>query len=197
MLLNQRYKRKEVNDKFYTKKETVKLLLSELDFAKYDIIIEPSAGAGAFSLEIPNCIAIDICPEHSSIKKQNFLSFEFIDDIFLKKILTIGNPPFGKQSNLAVKFFKKAATFSDCIAFILPKSFKKSSIQNKLPINFHLIKQIDIPEKSFILNENEYDVPCIFQIWEKRIYNRNIDIKRVSSYFQFVKKSDNPDLDYD
>ena len=36
---------------------------------------KPSAGDGSFSLQIPNCIAIDIEPQHESIVKQDFFTF--------------------------------------------------------------------------------------------------------------------------
>jgi len=41
--------RKDVYDRFYTKHDIVDLCLSYIDVAKYDMIIEPSAGNGAFS----------------------------------------------------------------------------------------------------------------------------------------------------
>ena len=68
------------NDKYYTSSDVVDLCLSELkktlvkDNFKPTRIIEPSAGNGAFSLKIKNCIAYDIQPEHSSIIQQDFLT---------------------------------------------------------------------------------------------------------------------------
>ena len=52
-----------------------------------------------------------------------------------KKIHIIGNPPFGRQSSLAIKFIKKSAEFCDSISFILPKSFKKDSLKKHFPLN--------------------------------------------------------------
>ena len=43
-------------DKFYTKKEIAKELISYLDVAEYDKIIEPSAGNGSFSKQIKNML---------------------------------------------------------------------------------------------------------------------------------------------
>ena len=37
------------------------------------------------------------------------------------KIHIIGNPPFGRQSSLAIKFIKKSVEYCDSISFILPK----------------------------------------------------------------------------
>jgi hypothetical protein len=44
----------------------------------------------------------------------------------------IGNPPFGRQSSTAIKFIKKSCLFCNSLSFILPKSFKKDSLKNKV-----------------------------------------------------------------
>ena len=59
-----------------------------------------------------------------------------------KSCLTIGNPPFGKNSSLAISFFNKAAEFSDIIAFILPQTFSKDSVKNRLNLSFFLIMEV-------------------------------------------------------
>ena len=62
-------------DKFYTPKQVAKDCIDTFWRTCSGIteIIEPSAGNGAFSLQIPNCIAYDLEPEHESIIKQDFL----------------------------------------------------------------------------------------------------------------------------
>lgn len=83
------------------------------------------------------------------------------------KILTVGNPPF----SLAIKFFNHSAEFSNVIAFIIPKTFRKISIQNKLNLNFHLVSDIDIPAASF---EPNISVKCCFQIYIRKDIKRSI-----------------------
>lgn len=163
--------RKEVNDKFYTNSYVAKSCIELVDLSEYDVIIEPSAGNGSFSSQIDNCIAYDIKPEHTDIVKQDYLKLD-ITEFKDKKVLTIGNPPFGVQSNLAIKFFNKAAEYSDTIAFILPMTFMKESIQNKLDRHFILEKYIELPKNSFLLNDEPYDVHCIFQVWRRTEYDR-------------------------
>ena len=183
--------RKNKYDKFYTKSEVANYLISQIDINKYDFILEPSAGSGAFSNLIENCFAIDIEPENGSILKQDFF-------LFSKErgnILTIGNPPFGEQNNLAIKFFNHAAEFSQTIAFIFPKSFKKISIQNKLNLNYKLIKEIDLDENSFTLDGEDYNVPCIFQICEHSLERREkIIFPKASNYFSFTKDKNTADF---
>lgn len=191
-------------DKFYTKDDIVKVVIDIINKKikinkNKDLIIEPSAGNGSFIKYIKiisnNYLFFDIKPEHSDIMKVDFLKYNY-KKILNKynKIHIIGNPPFGRQSSLAIKFIKKSCEFCDTISFILPKSFKKSSLKSKIPLNFHLILEKDLQKKSFLINNDEYDVPCILQIWVKKTLKRK-KIKNIKPlFFKFVKKSENPDL---
>ena len=99
-------------DKFYTPKETARQCI-ELFFETFTDtteIIEPSAGNGNFSLQIPNCIAYDLEPEHESIIRQDFLK---LDLPYKKGRAFIGNPPFGDRNNLARSFYIKSIKTSD------------------------------------------------------------------------------------
>lgn len=152
-------------------------LLSEIEnMESYDLIIEPSAGNGSFSNNIPNCLALDIAPEHPSIKQQDFFSLKISNDKY-KKVLTVGNPPFGKKAKLAIDFFNYAGKFSTTIAFIVPLQFRKWSVQSKLDINFKLIKDITLERNSFLANGKDYNLNCCFQIWTKETNLGDIRIK--------------------
>jgi len=192
-------------DKYYTKDNIVDVCINFIK--KYmeininDLVIEPSAGNGSFIKGIKsltnNFIFFDIEPDNEEIKKQDYLLFDYdsIKNDF-NKIHIIGNPPFGRQSSLANKFIKKSCEFCDSISFILPKSYKKDSLKKIFPLNFHLIFEIDLPEKSFLVDGLEYNVPCIFQIWEKNINNRIVNEKLEPFNFIFVKKTENPDISF-
>lgn len=181
---------KEINDKFYTKSDISKLCIDMLNLSDFDLIIEPSAGNGSFSKQIENCIAYDLVPDDESIIQQDFFELD-ITQFKDKKTLTIGNPPFGVQNNLAIAFFNKAAQYSDTIAFILPKSFMKESIQRKLDLSFHLDNYIELPYNSFLLNGEEYGVNCVFQIWKKKNIKRIVKKKNVCySYIEFGNIND-------
>jgi hypothetical protein len=102
-------------DKYYTNSAAVNICIENIK--KYvipndfDVIIEPSAGNGAFITGIKsltyNQIFYDIEPENEEIIKQDFLTLD-IHAIGLygteNKIHIVGNPPFGHQSSLAIKF---------------------------------------------------------------------------------------------
>ena len=191
-------------DKYYTKphivEQCINLAIEHLKIINEDFIIEPSAGNGSFINEIKkitsNYIFYDLEPEHSEIIKQDYLLFDYPTNIQnnYKKIHVIGNPPFGRQSSLAIQFIKKSCQFCDSISFILPKSFKKESMQKSFPINYHLIVQYDIPDNSFLVDNKEHNVPCVFQIWEKKNFNRIIPPKLTPSNYSFVKKNEEPDF---
>ena len=167
-------------DKFYTNNNTVNICINELikniNIKKNDLIIEPSAGNGSF-IEIikkitDNYIFYDIKPEHDEIIKQDFLEVDLSK--LNKEIHFIGNPPFGRQSSLAIKFIKKSCLYGKSFSYILPKSFKKDSLKKHIPLNFHLIKEIDLPDNSFIIDNKIHNVPSIFQIWIKKNIKREI-----------------------
>lgn len=184
-------------DQFYTNKniavELFSLIKQNINLNEY-FLFEPSAGYGAFSdLFEDNFIAIDIEPKKDYIQKQDFLTYntDFLEDF---KVVTIGNPPFGKNSSLALKFLNKCASFSDYICFILPKTFNKDSIINRIDLNLHLILNHDLPKNSFTYNNKNYDVQCVFQIWKKENYKRSIINKSINSkYFKFTTP-DNADF---
>lgn len=180
--------RKDGLDKFYTTpyyaKKCIDIVYSLYKSSDFDLVVEPSAGNGSFFNQIinENKIGIDISPDAPNILKMDF--FNYIPDSNKKKILVIGNPPFGKVSSLAIKFFNYSAEWAYIIAFILPRTFRKPSVQNKLNKNFHLIYDIDIPTKCFIPNMM---AKCCFQIWEKKENSRKyIDLSTIHKDWIFL-----------
>jgi hypothetical protein len=186
---------KDILDRFYTMPETVMKCLQLIDFNKYDCIIEPSAGSGNFLAQFPENICtfgFDISPAAENITKADWLQLDKTQFNNYQSILVCGNPPFGQQNTLAINFFNEAATFCDTIAFILPLSFKKDSIKNRLNLNFHLEQEIVLDDCEFILcNEDYIKVPCVFQIWTKQAVARKpIKLRTTTELFDFVDKTD-------
>ena len=187
--------KRDTIDKYYTKPDVVDLCIKNLPFKikSTDVIIEPSAGNGTFIGALQslsdNTFFYDIEPEHKLVEKQDFLLFKPPNG---ERIHVIGNPPFGRQSSLAIKFIKKSCSFASTVSFILPKSFKKDSLKNKFPTHFHMILEIDLPKNSFMVNEINHDVPCVFQVWEKKSHPRLVPEKLTPHGFTFVSKTENP-----
>lgn len=195
-------KRKTI-DKFYTSNavvdECIALIKKTLQINENDLCIEPSAGNGAFINGIKslcdNFAFYDIEPENNEIIKLDFLKFNY-GNIGNNNIHIIGNPPFGRQSSLAIKFIKKSCEFCDSMSFILPKSFKKNSLKKHVPLKFHLIYEYDIPCNAFIVSGSKHDVPCVFQIWKKQETNRFVPEKLSPKSFKFVKKEKEHDISF-
>ena len=155
-------------DKFYTQKHVSKqcfdFLHKQLNISDEVIYLEPSAGAGSFLDLLTNYVALDIAPEDDRIVEQDYLLYTTDKTDYI----TIGNPPFGNRSKLATDFFNKAASMSDVIAFIVPVSFMKWSVQKNLSANFALHSYMYLEPESFSSNGEPYSVRTVFQIWVKK-----------------------------
>jgi hypothetical protein len=181
-------------DQFYTDPEYAEKFLTEItqtvDLDSYDHLLEPSAGTGSFYKLLDNKkrIGLDLEPKAAGVVKTDF--FDWMPPVG-KKIITIGNPPFGKNAGLAVKFFNRAAEFSDAIAFIIPRTFRKASIINRLDKNFHMIYDKTVPDYSFIFNGAAYNVPCAAQIWQRKETPREkivtLKLEQIKSWFELVE----------
>ena len=180
-------------DQFYTKDSVAKEYFDSVkDTHLFDVLLEPSAGKGAFFKLLPEDkrLGLDLEPKFPGIIEKNFFDFEPDTS---KKYLTIGNPPFGKNSSLAIKFFNKASEFSEEIAFIIPRTFKRISVQNKLNLRFKLVSSVDLPNNPCCF-EPKMDAKCCFQIWKKTDIPREIiKYKTTTQDFVFAKygKKDN------
>ena len=194
---------KAINDKYFTKPSVVIDCIKKIDLSSYDYILEPSAGCGSFLSRLPKekSKGIDIQPDIPNVIKLDFYSIGKVIDLLNlktedgKKYLSIGNPPFGKMSTMAIDFFNGCALFSDTIAFIVPRTFRKTSVINKLDENFHLREEHLLAEDSFLILDpsqeqltRSYDVPCVFQIWDKATEPRKtIETLVKCEEFEFVK----------
>lgn len=173
--------REEGLDKFYTlpvySKKYIDKVFELYDISTWDLIIEPSAGNGSFLNQIPSDkkVGMDIAPEHPAIIKQDFFHYTPLHYHYTNQsnILVIGNPPFGRVSSLAIKFFNHAAKWANVIAFIIPRTFRRISVQNKLNDQFHLVYDEEIPNKPCCFSP-PMAVKCCFQIWEKKQIKRSI-----------------------
>lgn len=154
-------------DKFYTPSEKAISYIGKVDelynLTSFDYIIEPSAGSGAFSKNLPNnTIALDLEPEHESIIKMNFFDYQFPKG----RLVAIGNPPYGRRADLAKQFFNKCALYCDVIAFVLPRSMTRPSMHSNISTNFHLqyeenLEDFELPDGKYFYRKS------VFQIWER------------------------------
>ena len=174
-------------DKFYTHPEIAERFVDTVSqyvpLEKFDLVIEPSAGSGNILQYLPSkAIGMDIEPEGDNILQQDFFAYEspyhpLTNNI---RIATVTNPPFGSgyMNPLAKAFFNHAATFSELIAFIVPAKWSTSwKVQFQLDKSFGLYYSELLPKNSFVLNGEEYDVPCCMQVWSKISLGKDIRIR--------------------
>lgn len=176
-------------DQFYTNPEIAKMCLLDLqsivNFDDFDVVLEPSAGTGSFFSILPTSKreGLDLEPKHEEVKKMNFFDFKPNEN---KKYCVIGNPPFGRISSTAIKFFNHASTFADVIAFIIPRTFKRISVQNRLNLYFHLEFSKDLPVKPCCFTP-QMSAKCCFQIWIKKTEKRTkIELPLTHTDFTFL-----------
>jgi len=136
-------------EQFYTPPTTaswvVERVLELAPEARTKVWLEPSAGSGAFidalaQVGIDNVLAMDIEPAHPAVRKKDFLTWRPTAN----DVVSIGNPPFGRNNSLSIPFFNKCAQFSSTIAFIVPRSWRKWSVTNRLSMDFTCIFDEDL-----------------------------------------------------
>jgi hypothetical protein len=182
-------------DQFYTKMEIAekcwKTLQNKVNIKDFNWFIEPSAGTGNFYklLPIGKRRGIDIDPKYPGVIQMDYLTLD-VSGLYqdgVDKYMVIGNPPFGKISSFAVRFFNKSAEYAEVIAFIVPRTFKRVSVQNRLNLNFHLIYNEDLPMKPCCF-EPKMGAKCCFQIWKKKEIKRPIvEYAKTHKDFEFLK----------
>ena len=184
-------------DKYYTKKEVARQCLKELgDLSRrYDFVIEPSAGDGAFydEIEHENKIGMDIAPCHKEIIQQDWLKYSVGSE--RKRVLVVGNPPFGQYHKLSSAFISHALSFSSVqtIAFILPNVYNKHTRQKILPRNWRIRSITELRRNAYVLDGEDYHVPTSFFVFDKskgKDLRVNLSFYTGASDFEFGDKHD-------
>lgn len=163
-------------EQYYTPKPLALELVSQIEKVLGPLagktILEPAGGTGAFieavqTKGITSVISFDIEPLHELVSVGDFLGQEIKES----NLITISNPPFGRNNSLSIPFFNHAANFSDAICFIVPRSWRKWSVTNRLDLRFELALDLDI-EIDYVdaagtpLSNKNHLATC-FQIWKK------------------------------
>ena len=183
--LDQFFTKPEIAKKYYLK--TLKFLKKENINIEGCLFVEPSAGDGSFFKLLPKNqrIGLDLYPMAEGIIKKDFLNWT--PPKTDKKIIFIGNPPFGYRAWLALNFMNHASKFADYIFFILPMSFQsegKGSSKYRVK-NMKLIHSEIIPNDSFYEpNGKIVKINALWQYWTKgenkipnfNLFNKYIDI---------------------
>lgn len=160
--------------------------------------LEPAGGTGSFmkaaqSLGFKEIYGFDIEPKHPEVKKANFLS----EPLELSGAVCVTNPPFGRNNSLSIPFFNRAAMYSDVIAFIVPRSWRKWTVLNRLDDSFELIDDWDL-EIDYVdeLGQNTHGIgnlrTCV-QVWRR--LETTSRLKVTVTNHGFIEKASPKDAD--
>jgi len=170
-------------EQYYTPKPLALELVAQIEKVLGPLagktFLEPAGGTGAFieavqAIGVTRVISFDIEPLHELVTVGDFLAQEIKES----NLITISNPPFGRNNSLSIPFFNHAAKVSDAICFIVPRSWRKWSVTNRLDLGFELALDLDI-EIDYVdadgtpLSNKNHLATC-FQIWKKANVSRSL-----------------------
>lgn len=168
-------------EQYYTPIETAESIVSRLVQTRPELLkrtwIEPAGGTGNFiealkRFGVSEVISYDIEPHHPTVIRGSFLD----QSPLVNNAVAIGNPPFGRNNALSVPFFNHCSKFSEYICFIVPKSWRKWSVLNRLALNFHLIDDYELSINYVDVDGKQLSsksvLRTIVQTWERRDVNR-------------------------
>jgi hypothetical protein len=164
-------------EQYYTPKPLALELVAQIETVLGPLagktVLEPAGGTGAFieavqSVGVTKVISFDIEPLHELVSVGDFLDQEITE----QNLITVSNPPFGRNNSLSIPFFNHAAKVSDAICFIVPRSWRKWSVQNRLDQNFHLVRDDDLTINYVDVNGQDAHAKdrlrtCV-QYWERK-----------------------------
>ncbi|MFM5903859.1 MAG: hypothetical protein ACKOOD_02095 [Microbacteriaceae bacterium] len=150
--------------------QKVKSLVADFDSR---VVVEPAGGTGSFveaaeRAGAARVLSLDIEPKHGRVKAGDYLESAIEEH----NSITVSNPPFGRNNSLSIPFFNRAAEHSEYIAYIVPRSWRKWSVVNRLDSRFHLVHDEDIrvdyvDASGHPLSQRKILATC-FQVWQRR-----------------------------
>ncbi|WP_186043097.1 MULTISPECIES: Eco57I restriction-modification methylase domain-containing protein [Burkholderia] len=191
-------------DQFYTNPQLAQRLFADLiadhlgDRWSHDVRwLEPSCGTGAFLSLLPeDGLGVDLDPKCAGAVQADFLNWTppATADGDDRPLVVVGNPPFKHD----VAFFNRCAELgAERIAFIVPRSWQKPSVQNKLARAFHLVHEEVLPLDAFVFEGQPAEVPTVFQVWERRDEQRPlIVLPTTHADFVFVSYAQRDTADF-
>jgi len=165
-------------DAYFTKPSDVDWCYKKLEALYGDLTgktaLEPACGSGVFVKAAPQMVWItnELFPEFSQGMTHDFgLDFAKGDRSVLGTYdFVIGNPPYGKASNLARKFLLNALEHSSVVAMVLPKALRRHTQWDKyVPADCKVVCEEDLPTQSFDLPDGSTkEVGTFFLVVERQ-----------------------------
>ncbi len=152
--------------------EIIQRVCRNIDNPTSRAFLEPAGGTGSFieaarEYGFKDIQSMDIEPKHPMVIEQDFLEA----NLKLSNAVCVTNPPFGRNNSLSVPFFNKAAKYADIIAFIVPRSWRKWSVLNRLNLSFHLVDdwnlEIDYVDEEGNSTHGVGNLRTCVQVWKR------------------------------
>lgn len=164
-------------EQYYTPPSVAASVLDDLEAVagplEGRVLLEPAGGTGAFidaamSRGIARVLSVDIEPHHPHVIRGDFLTAT----LDVADALVASNPPFGRNNSLSIPFFNRAAERATHIAFIVPRSWRKWTVINRLDSRFHLASDRDlhinyVDVHGALISAKSALRTCV-QVWERR-----------------------------
>lgn len=137
------------------------------------VFLEPAGGTGVFleaakEFGFSRRVSYDIEPHHPGVNQGSFLDQSLS---LLTGAVCVSNPPFGRNNALSIPFFNHAADHCDLIAFIVPRSWRKWSVINRLDTRFRLVDdwdlQIDYQDRTGVDLLEAGKLRTCVQVWRR------------------------------
>ncbi len=176
-------KRKNTAEQFYTLPAVAEDFAVEVvaAYGKDATYLEPCGGRGAFvdalmkaGVPASGIVSFDIEPFHPQVARKDFLTE---DTQIAPGFVALTNPPSGRACSLAAKFFNRCAALeARAIAFLIPSSFHKVAISDRLDLSYELRSHRKAPLVSYYTDAGGTDdrgrLSTEFQIWERAAVKR-------------------------
>jgi hypothetical protein len=177
-----------ISDAYFTSRtsaEFCRSILTERQWVNANTVtLEPCCGNGSLLENLPGKILYSDLHDYGiGAQIENYLETpsKGADLIFT-------NPPFGRAGSLALAFLKKASTECNRLAFILPASFRKVSLLDRVPSTHTLIADYQLPDQSYLLPDGSTRiVQTTFQLWERSSAPRP-KLSKIAPYQTYTKR---------
>lgn len=186
---NQSKLSQSISDAYFTPKESVEWCQSILRTHGWltddTWVLEPCVGSGNLVQGLTNVIGCDLIDHgYPNVRLGDYLT----SPVYQNVDLVFTNPPFGRMGTLALKMLNRASLDTNRLAFILPSSFRKISILDRVDPSLHLVYDGDLPNQHFTLPDGSQRwVNTCFQLWERRD-TRRVKIRDVVDYSLYTRR---------
>lgn len=110
-------------------------------------------------------------------------------------VVVVGTPAFGADGTAPLAVINHAATFADYVALLLPASFARNALKDRVDPFLELVFEQTFPEQLAIIDGELEPVRVVFQIWKKRSGAR-LEREDITSHAEFEFAADPKDANF-